>query len=137
MYGAGKAVGPISVVDGAAVIAPTETATFPIGFYATEWRIGTGDDVNRVRGEPVRVEPSLFADSHTETGDTEDSATEQLLAAAEASLLSAAKSGDLSVSTGETSISFETRADLHSFVAKLRQQVAVERLAASQRAARA
>lgn len=126
LAGEGKAVGPVSVVDNVATVMPTQTATMPAGRYQSEWEIGSGGSVSHVGGEPVVVKPSLATDS---IHGFEPTQAERTLQAALDTLESAAGDGSISFSTSTNSFSFESRSDLLAFVARLRHEVAVERLA--------
>ena len=108
----------------------TETAELPAGRYAVQWVFTeAGGDVAMLDGGSVDVVPSVAVDGHAAEGGL--SPAERRLAAAETTLETAAASGEVSMSFEGASFTFEDRAALVAFVARLRDEVAVERLAAS------
>ena len=132
LAGEGKVVGPVSVVEGFATVMPTQTATMPVGTYRSEWEIGTGGMLSYVSGERVAVEQSLAVDA---LHSFQPTFAERVLKAAECALESAAADTAISVSTGESSFSFESREDLLRFIARMRDEVGAEKLASQMNAA--
>lgn len=125
MAGAGHKVGPVDVVDGVAVVSADDTKASPAGEYRTEWRVVDAQgNVSLPSGQRVVVQQSLDVDS---LNTIEPTQYERILQAAKDALESAAASGDVSVSTGDTTFTFETRAELLSFVNRLEKLVARRR----------
>lgn len=117
----------VDAVDGVATFSATQTANLMPGRYAVQWTLtGTNDRVRIVDAPAIVVLPVA--------GDQppEPTLAERMLDAAEKLLGTAAGSAELSISTADgTSMTFETRADLLAFTARLRDEVGAERVAAS------
>ena len=123
--GAGKRIEPIDVVDGTAVLTSATTETMPPGEYMTEWKVVDADGSVRLPdGCRITVSQSLATD-HDELRTVPVTQYERILAAAKDALESAAGDGAISVSTGESNFSFESRNELLSFVSRLEPVVAL------------
>lgn len=110
--------------DGAATFTATETANLLPGRYLVHWRLETGNVVRIVEAPAIVV--LAVADGQPPTPTDAESRLE----AAERLLATASGSAELSLSTADgTSMAFETRGDLLAYVARLRDEVAVERAA--------
>lgn len=113
--------------DGAATFTATETANLLPGRYLVHWRLETGNVVRIVEAPAIVV--LAVADGQPPTPTDAESRLE----AAERLLATASGSAELSLSTADgTSMAFETRGDLLAYVARLRDEVGVERAASRQ-----
>lgn len=111
--------------DGAATFTATETANLLPGRYLVQWTFtGTEGQVRIVDAPAIVVLAVAEGQPPTPTD------AESRLEAAERLLDAASGSAELSLSTADgTSMTFETRADLLAYVARLRDEVGVERAA--------
>lgn len=113
-----------AAVDGVATFAATETANLLPGRYLVNWRLSGTEGVVRIVEAPAIVLLASLDDGIP----PQPTDAERRLDAAEKLLETAAGSAELSMSTADgTSLTFETRADLLAFVARLRDEVGVER----------
>lgn len=125
LAGAGKLVGPIEVVDGTAVITSAMTEDMPAGVYISEWKVVADDGTITLPSYGrIIVRESILTDNLRNAPVDQ---YERILKAAKDTLESAAASGDLSVSTGESSFSFESRSDLLSFINRLENKIALRK----------
>lgn len=110
--------------DGTATFTATETANLLPCRYLVQWRLETGSVVRIVEAPAIVVLAVAEGQPPTPTD------AESRLEAAERLLDAASGSAELSISTADgTSMTFETRADLLAYVARLRDEVGVERAA--------
>lgn len=111
-----------------AAFAGSDTVTLPIGRYVTEWQTSIGAATRRiVRGADIMILASLSA------GDTiGPTPAERRLAVAERALERLSQSGVETVSLEAGSTTFESRDALLAYIARLRDEVGVERLASRQ-----
>ena len=122
--GAGKLIGPVSVVEGMAVLTSETTAGMPAGEYMTEWKVEREGAITLPSGCRITVQESILTD---QLRNIPVDQYERILQAAKDTLESAAASGDLSVSTGESNFSFESRSDLLSFINRLENKIALRK----------
>ena len=122
--GGTRAEFPLDAGDGAwrALLTPAQTTALAVGAAMAEAQFAFEDGgVAIVPVDGIVVLATLSADSAlTDAPQTVD---EQVLAAAETALLSAADTAAVAFSAGDQSFSFESRGELLSFVERLRRQV--------------
>ena len=119
LYGAGTRL-VAEVQAQTATWQATDTADLPVGTYAVEWEVVADGVTTLPDGPTVAVRASAKAD------DLDTSPTTywwQVLLAARKTLLTAAGSADLSFSVGDSSFSFESRADLVKFMGRVERRV--------------
>lgn len=122
--GVGKSLDAISVTDGEAVVPPSVTETMGAGNYMTEWMVVRSDGTVRLPSGPrITMSESIAHDKLTHVPQSQYQA---ILQAAKDTLASAAESGDISFSSGDSSFSFESRRELLAFVNRLETIVARE-----------
>ena len=123
IYGAGKGV-VLPVADGKAELTAAMSEDLPAGDYASEWHVVVDGRTLLPDGPALCVRASARADG---LKSKEESWNVRVLAAARAALLTAAASGEVSMSVGGQSFGFQTRAELVEFVAMMERRVARER----------
>lgn len=121
----------VPVADGSAVVSASMTTDLEPGLWRTEWRVEVGGAVSLPAGPDIEVEASVTFTPGFYGPKPEPTWAQRALAAVEAALLTASGSGDVGINVDGLGLAFESRSDLLAYRAKLADEVAVERLAAT------